>query len=242
LNLQINEDIRAKVLSLTIKIGVLTAVISQIMMQLGGGPRDELMDHSDQFHFQGNGAIFDGLPPFISSAGVFPPESIVFGIGFSITGFLLIWLSYQLKLETSKQFKNSTISNVHTLSNDFGLLAGITAGTSLIVLSWTPMNTKLVAHIILAILVFCSAIIWALLVTTARSKLDEKIIWRGKKITHWRWILIAVTFFSVQLTILFAFTGNFYISALFEWILLSGLIFSLATYYPIFSNSEDEEE
>ncbi len=240
--MQLSNDIRAKVLALTIKIAILTTIISQIMMQLGGGPRDELMDLSGQFQYQGEGIVFDGLPPFISSAGVFAPESIVFGIGLTLTGFLIIWLSYQLKLETSQQFKNSTVSKVHTLSNDFGLLVGITAGTSLILLSWTPMNTKLVAHIILAMLVFCSSILWALLLTTARNRLDEKIIWRGKKITHWRWIILAITFFSLQLTFLFASMGRFYISALFEWILLTGIISNLATFYPVFSDYLDEEE
>lgn len=238
-----SKDIRAKLLAVAIKISILTAVTTQLVVQLRGGPRNERMDLSDQFTFQGKGLVFEnGLPPFISSGGVFSPESIIFGIGLTIAGFLLSWLAFEMAKETSKQLQKTTVSRVHTWSNNVGLLAGFSSGTALILMSWTPMNTKLITHLILALIVFCGALLWSVSVTIARTGLDEKITWRGKKITHWRWGIIAVTFFSMQLTFLMAVIGRLNVSAFFEWILFIGLNCCLATFCVAFAENESDEE
>ena len=66
---------RDEVVRRAIQIGVFLVVgcclISQVMMQLGGGERDEPMDPRDQVpdDFDDEGLVFEeGFPPFISTA------------------------------------------------------------------------------------------------------------------------------------------------------------------------------
>lgn len=238
-----NYDRRTKILFSMVGITSLTAIISQIMMQLGGGARDELMDLSDQLIVFGKAVIFEnGLPPYISSAGVFAPESIVFGIGLSIVGVLIIWLSKEIWKETCKQFQEKHTTTLHLRTNNIGLIAGMIGGIVLIFLAWTPMNTQLVAHLVMATIVFLGSILWAVLVTISRTILDADKQWRGYNISQLRWILMSVAFFSLQLSLISFNLISTSVSAAFEWLLFISLNCGLLTFYTVFETPNFEEE
>jgi hypothetical protein len=236
-------DRRTKILFAMIEITFLTAIISQLIMQLGGGPRDELMDLSDQLIVFGQAVIFEnGLPPYISSAGVFAPESIVFGIGFTIVGVLIIWLSKEIWEETCKQFQENHTTSLHLRTNNIGLIAGMIGGIILVFLAWTPMNTQLVAHLVMATIVFLGSILWTILVTVSRTILDADKQWCGYNIIRLRWTLMSVAFISLQLSIISFVLISTTVSAAFEWLLFISLNCGLLTFYTVFENPNFEEE
>ena len=236
-------DRRTKILFAMIEITFLTAIISQLIMQLGGGPRDELMDLSDQLIVFGQAVIFEnGLPPYISSAGVFAPESIVFGIGFTIVGVLIIWLSKEIWEETCKQFQENHTTSLHLRTNNIGLIAGMIGGIILVFLAWTPMNTQLVSHLVMATIVFLGSILWTILITVSRTILDADKQWCGYNIIRLRWTLMSVAFISLQLSIISFVLISTTVSAAFEWLLFISLNCGLLTFYTVFENPNFEEE
>ena len=86
-----------------IQIGVILVVgcciVSQLMMQLGGGERDQPLDLTDQVpeDVDIDGLVFEnGFPPFISSAGAFMPEKAVFDFGLFCGGVVMIFLSFSI--------------------------------------------------------------------------------------------------------------------------------------------------
>ena len=238
-----DRDHRTNILFAMVELTFFTAIISQLMMQLGGGARDKLMDLSDQLIFFGQAVVFEnGLPPYISSAGVFSPESIVFGIGLSIVGAMMMWLSKQVWNETSEQLQSENTSPIHLRTNNAGLIAGMIGGFALIILAWTPMHTKLVQHLILATLVFSSSILWTILVTISRTILDAEEEWRGYKITRLRWSCLGTSFISIQLSVITFVLISPTVSALFEWSLFISLNCGLLTFYTVFENQDFEEE
>lgn len=238
-----DRDYRTKILFAMVELTFATAIISQLMMQLGGGARDKLMDLSDQLIFFGQVVVFEnGLPPYISSAGVFAPESIVFGIGLSIAGASMVWLSKQIWSETHTQLQGENTTLLHQRTNNAGLIAGIIGGLVLIILAWTPMHTNLIKHLIMATLVFSSSILWTMCVTISRTILDAEKEWRGYKITHLRWTFLSIAFISIQLSSITFVLISPTVSALFEWLLFISLNCGLLTFYTVFENSDFEEE
>lgn len=238
-----DRDHRTKILFAMIELNFITAIISQLMMQLGGGARDKMMDLSDQLIFFGQAVVFEnGLPPYISSAGVFAPESIVFGIGLSIVGASMMWLSKQIWSETCTQLHGEYTTLLHNRTNNAGLIAGMIGGLVLIFLAWTPMHTNLVKHLIMATLVFSSSILWTMFVTISRTILDAEKEWRGYKITHLRWTFLSIAFFSIQLSSITFVLISPTVSALFEWLLFMSLNCGLLTFYTVFENQVFEEE
>ncbi len=220
-----------------------TAIVSQLMMQLGGGKRKEIMDLSDQLIFFNHPVIFEnGLPPYISSAGVFAPESIVFGIGLSIVGAMMMWLSKQVWHQTHTRLQGENTAIIHSKTNHAGLIAGLIGGFGLMILAWTPMHTKLFLHLILATLVFSCSILWTVLVTISRTILDAEKEWRGHKITRLRWTSAGIAFFSMQLSALTFVIFSPTVSAFFEWVLFISLNFGLLTFYTVFESDNFEEE
>jgi len=70
---------RAILLGVVLVLG--GSVGSQLLMQLGGSPRHEPLDFSEQLPeaLKGVAQFPDGLPPFISSGGLYYPDKVVFG-------------------------------------------------------------------------------------------------------------------------------------------------------------------
>lgn len=238
-----NEDRRAHILFAMVGLTFFTAIVSQLMMQLGGGAREKIMDLSDQLIFFEQAVVFEnGLPPYISSAGVFAPESIVFGIGLTIAGAMMMWLSKQVWNETCTQLQEENATLIHIRTNHAGLIAGMIGGFVLMILAWTPMHTKLVQHLIMATLVFSCSILWTILVTISRTIIDADKTWREYKISRLRWTCLCIAFFSMQLSVITFVLISPTVSALFEWLLFISLNCGLLTFYTAFESHNFEEE
>ena len=90
-----NDEHFRKAIQWTVCLIVFCCIVSQIMMQLAGGERDEPLDLSGQVprEMQENGGLVfeDGYPPFVSSAGALMPEKIVFNLGLFSGGLMMIF-------------------------------------------------------------------------------------------------------------------------------------------------------
>ncbi|MCH2349637.1 MAG: hypothetical protein MK233_06910, partial [Candidatus Poseidoniales archaeon] len=138
------DHVSRRLLLAAVAITLATCIISQVMLQLGGGPRDEQLDLSDQLEDLDRTLVFDGLPPFISSAGVYYPERAVFEVGLSIAGLLFILLGLVLALRTEGDLKAGDGTNIRRLFNLAGLLLAGLSGASLVIMTRHPMHTDLV--------------------------------------------------------------------------------------------------
>jgi hypothetical protein len=115
-------------------------------------------------------------------------------------------------------------------------------GIVLVFLAWTPMNTQLVTHLVMATIVFLGSILWTILVTVSRTILDADKQWRGYNIIRLRWTLMSVAFFSLQLSMISFVLISTTVSAAFEWLLLISLNCGLLTFYTVFEKPNIEEE
>ena len=221
-----------------IQLGVILIVgsclISQVMMQLGGGERDERVDLTDQAPegLEDDGFIFeDGYPPFISSAGALMPERMVFNIGLFTGGILMILLSFETFHRTKPKGTKRNVANVTAL------ITGIIIGFSLMQLVAHPFNTSLIMHIFWAMNIFWGAQIWMATLTYARGELDADIRWRGWEINRVRWSLFAVAIISFQAMTALVATGHLVESAILEWTLTFSAEAMILTLIPALTPS-----
>ena len=195
---------------------VFSCIISQIMMQMGGGERDQPMDLTDQLpdDVEQGGLVFeDGFPPFISSAGAFMPEKAVFDFGLFTGGVVMIFLSFEIYHRTKPEGNKRQIANV------VSLISGTIIGFSMMQIVAHPFNTSIVMHIFWAMSIFLCAQIWIAALTYARGELDAEISWRGWPMHRIRWTIFAVAVISFQVMRLMVTTGHLVESAIFEWTL-----------------------
>ena len=221
-----------------IQLGVILVVgcclISQVMMQLGGGARDEPIDLRDQVPdgFDDEGLVFeDGFPPFISSAGAFMPEKIVFNIGLFGGGIMMIFLSFEIFHRTNPEGKKRRVCNV------VALVSGIIIGFSMMQIVAHPFNTSIIMHIFWAMNIFWCAQIWIGTLAYARGEIDAKVKWRGWSINRIRWITFAVAIFSFQAMTLLVATGHLVESAILEWTLTFSAEAMMLTMIPTITNA-----
>ena len=221
-----------------IQIGVIlivgSCIISQVMMQLGGGQRDERVDLTDQAPegFADEGFIFeDGFPPFISSAGAFMPERMVFNFGLFTGGVLMILISFETFHRTKPEGKKRNLANVTAL------VTGITIGFSMMQIVAHPFNTSLIMHIFWAMNIFWGAQIWIAALTYARGEIDAEIRWREWEINRVRWFLFAVSIVSFQAMMALVATGHLIESAILEWTLTFSAEAMILTLIPALTPS-----
>jgi len=221
-----------------IQMGVFLVVgcclISQIMMQLGGGERDERLDLSDQSPLELGDEMFvfeDGFPPFISSAGAFMPEQIVFNIGLFFGGVIMIILAFETFHRTKPEGAKQKICNV------ISLIAGIIIGFSMVQIVGHPFNTSIVMHIFWAMCIFWGAQVWIATLTIARGEIDVGVSWRGWPIHQIRWAMFGIAVFSFQAMTALVATGHLVESAMFEWTLTFSAEGMLLTLIPAFTPS-----
>ena len=210
---------RLIVLAVSLVIGA--SVGSQILMQLGGGPRNERMDLSDQIgdDFKGLAIFPDGLPPFISSAGLFYPEKAIFDWGLGLGGIIFCILGIEVTVRTQRELISTGANVLRTALNLGQLIAALGVGVSLVMLTRYPFNVSFLNHLLIANGIFYGSMVWGGLLTLARSGLDGKIQWRGFSINHGRWLLVVMGVVSYFLMTGFGAQRSFNLSALFEWLL-----------------------
>ncbi len=213
---------------------IAACIISQIMMQLAGGERDEPLTFdgnipeemdADEIEFE------DGLPPFISSAGGFYPERAVFDAGIGIGGLLMMAFSFEIfhRTKPSTEFRK--------LANVCGLVTGVLVGFSMFNIIAYPFNTEFDMHIFWAMVIFGGAQIWALSLTLARTGIDSGVTWKDVGITKIRWMVFASIVASFYLMLILAYNGHYIIGAIFEWLLMLSSQAFLLTFVPVLGST-----
>jgi hypothetical protein len=222
-----DENLR-KVIIAGVILVVGAALISQIMLQMAGGPRDEPMDLSDELPVDSDHPVVfeDGLPPFISSGGVFQPEKTVFDIGLGLGGLLMMALSFEVYHRTKPVGRKRNAANVGAL------ISGVIVGFSMFSLPAHPLNTDLMLHIFWAVNVFWGTQVWLFCLTYARAELDADVRWKGYSINRIRWSLFATAIISFQAMTALIATGHLSESAFFEWVLAFAAEGALLTLLP----------
>jgi len=224
-------------------------IVSQVMLQLGGGPRDEPMDLSSQFpagsnDSLGSAAVFpDGLPPFISCGGVFYPEKAVFDVGLAIGGLLFCFLGVAMFLRTGSSLRESGGSNWRRGANVGQLASACVIGVSMVMITRHPFDVSLMMHLFYAMNIFYGSFIWGTFLTLSRSRLDGELTCRGNwKLSTIRWSMVAAGFISFVLMSVMVANGNLTLAAFFEWTLTFAAEGQALTILPILALADSEEE
>ncbi len=222
-------------------------IISQVMMQLGGGPRDEPMDLSGQLPEGSNDSVGpvatfpDGMPPFISCGGVFYPEKAVFDIGLAIGGLLFCFMGIEMFLRTESSLRESDGSNWRRAANIGQLVTAGLIGISMVMITRHPFNVSLMMHLFYAMNIFYGTFIWGTFLTLSRSKIDGELTCLGKwKLSTIRWAMVATGFISFQMMTAMVASGNITLAAVFEWILTFAAEGQALTILPILVLSDSK--
>tara|TARA_B100002052_G_scaffold93602_1_gene86344 strand:- start:1238 stop:1954 length:717 start_codon:yes stop_codon:yes gene_type:complete len=219
-----------KAIQTTVCLIVFCCIVSQIMMQLAGGERDEPLDLSDQVpqEMQDNGGLVfeDGYPPFVSSAGALMPEKFVFNLGLFSGGVMMIFLTFEIYHRTKFQNTTRKFANLSTL------LTGIIVGYSMVQIVAYPFTTEVMSHIFWAMNIFWFAQIWMGSLAYTRGTLDAQFRWRGWKINTIRWTLFSIAVISFQAMTALTVMNLIVESAIFEWTLIFSAFAMMLTIIP----------
>ena len=226
------ELIRRYHIRLIVVIGVFTAIVTQILMQTGGGERDRVFDLGDALAPFVDSFVFEGLPSFISSGGIYEPEIHLFKIGFTICGLLTTWLVIRMGRRGGPLNKNGTwFEYVAT-----GM--GVTNGICLMLLVHLPFTMYPLSHHILAGIIFSSGLGWIL---AAHWMIDEDddtgLVFSFPARDVRRWSLILGIGCSMLIGIPFLMM-NLELAAILEWGILTGLQGGLLSMEDLLDNSD----
>jgi hypothetical protein len=221
------------------------SMVSQLLMQLGGGPRHEPHDYSSQLprdYPEGlkEMAIFpDGLPPFISSGGLYYPDKAVFDVGLGLGGLVLAFLAIELLLRTRRQLIRKRASIVRQLLNLGQLMAALLVGGSLVMITRHPFDESFLTHLSYANKIFVGSLAWGGLLILARGGLDRQLTCCRLKLNLLRWILLGVGIASYFLMTTLAAQTSFNGAALFEWLLTISTEMLTLSLLPILAASPE---
>jgi hypothetical protein len=224
------------------------SVVSQLLMQLGGGDRDKPLDFSKQLDGYDDDfkkmAIFPkGLPPFISSGGLHYPEKAVFDLGLGLGGLVFWFLGLEIFLRTRAELARQQASRARHLFNGGQLLATLLVGGSLVMTTRYPFDISFLKHLFFATGIFYGSLAWGLLLILARSGLDRQLACCGWKLNRLRWVLLGVAVASFLLTAFLVRRGENNGAALFEWLLAissQGLVLSLLPTLVVAAGSAEQ--
>ena len=226
------ELVRRHHIRLIVGIGVFTAIVTQILMQTGGGERDGTFDLGDSLAPFIDSFVFEGLPSFISSGGIYEPEIHLFKIGFTICGLLTTWLVIRMGRRGGPLNKNGTwFEYVAT-----GI--GVTNGICLMLLVHLPFTVYPLSHHILAAIIFSSGLGWILSAHWIIGEDDDTGLvfnFPSRDVRRWSLILgigsgilIGIPFLMMQLEL----------AAILEWGILAGLQGGLLSMEGLLDNSD----
>ena len=239
----IPDHISRRLLLAALSVAIATAVISQVMLQLGDGPRDERLDLSDQIAWPDVEVVLeDGLPPFLSSGGVYQPERTVFNFGFAVTGVLMIPLGVAIAGRTQRDLEQIGGSRMGERANLAGLLAASITGVSLGIMTRFPMHTHLQPHLVFAMLVFCGSLLWAACSSRARGELDVERAFLDHPVVPLRRNLLRMAAASFILMLVAVVAMSLTIAALLEWLLLGSVLSVLLTHLTMFAEEAADSE
>lgn len=121
----------------------------------------------------------DPFFPFISDLDLHPWTTSLFTAGLTLTGFMVIILSFQIICNRGTWFKLLNQEELKSLPlvNKTTIIPGIITGLGIIGIAWAPWNEGIEVHILLANAVFYGGVAWTSLATYTTwrmSKFDEK--------------------------------------------------------------------
>ena len=218
-----------------------TTVLTQILLQTGGGVRDEPIDLSDQvpdmFDYL---AVFpDGLPGWISSGGVFPPENLIFNVGLKMGGILYIIIGLDLFLRTNSKLNTKSVNEKRY--NFISLICTSMAGLNIFLLTFFPMDKSLIFHLICAFSIFIPVVIWTFTLFYSRKNIDAEIKFRNYNLNNIRKYIALMSLFSFLLMVF----GNHRIagisavgSIIGEWSLMFMSQFQVLTLIPVIEKNK----
>jgi len=237
---------RAIILGVVLVLG--GSVVSQLLMQMGGGPRHQPLDFSAQLPSDFSEdlkkvAIFpDGLPPFISSGGIHYPEKAVFDVGLGLGGLVFAFLAIELFLRTRGALSVARASILRHLLNLGQLLAALLVGGSLVMITRYPFDVSFLKHLFYANNIFYGSLAWGGLLILARGGLDRQLACCRLKLNLLRWILLAVGIASYVLMTMLAAKQSFNGAAFFEWLLTISTELLTLSLLPILAGAAGSAE
>ena len=234
-----------KILRIILILGVCmvlgTSIITQIMLQTGENVRANSVDLSDQVpgsddYFNSLALFPDGLPPFISSGGVYSPEITIFNIGFKIAGVLFILIGLEVFLRTASSLNLE--DKKERKYNNLSLVCSTISGLSLFLITFFPFDKKLILHIIFASLIFICLAVWVISFMISRNKIDSEIEFRGQNLNEIRRKIVFFGVFSFIFMIVFVSLRMQSIGAIGEWCLMIAGQVQTLTFIPNLNNEK----
>ncbi len=214
-------------LHLTLTLNLATAFLTQLFVQFGGGGRNDSISIEGSMGISFLPTEFaSGLPPFISSGAVFPPEGTIFQFSVALTGALLTFVSVFLTNKTFSQLKMKKIERPPIRRFFIGALAG----NFLIGVAIFPMHTDILVHSIFAYLMFGSMWLFSMLMSSARAPLDLGVHWFGLETTKARRMMLTISGLAMAISGIGFLIGEYTLSAIFEWVLFLNLNCLLHTF------------
>lgn len=237
-----------KILKFILILGVCTvigtSIITQIMLQTGENIRGNPVDLSDQVdknlplddYFKSLFNYPNGLPPYISSGGVYSPEISIFNLGFKIAGILFVFIGIEVFLRTSSSLNEE--DKYEKKYNNISLVCSMISGISLFLITYFPFDKELMMHINLAIVVFISIAIWVYAFMISRKKVDSKIEFMGRNLNLIRKRIAYFGIFSFFFMAIFVGLNMQSIGAIGEWCLMFSGQLQTLTFIPNINNKE----
>ncbi len=237
----ISDRILRMILILGVCMVLGTSIITQIMLQTGENVRANSVDLSDQVpssndYFNSLVLFPNGLPPFISSGGVYSPEITIFNIGFKIAGILFMVVGLEVFLRTAASLNPD--DKKERKFNNLSVVCSIISGLSLFMITFFPFDKKLILHVIFAILIFISIVAWVFSFMISRNKLDTNLLFKGRKLNEIRRKIALFGVFSFLFMSFFVSLKIHSIGAIGEWgLMFSGQLQTL-TFLPTLNNDD----
>ncbi len=240
-----SDNIFKTILILGVFVVMGTSITTQVMLQTGENIRGDPVDLSDQIidtnlptddYFKSLLYYPNGLPPYISSGGVYSPEISIFNLGFKIAGVLFILIGIEVFLRTASILNKE--DKYEKKYNNLSLICSIISGFSLFLITYFPFDAKLIMHVNFAILIFISIAIWVYAFMRSRKKIDSKIEFRGRNLNLIRKKIAYFGIFSFFFMATFVGLNMQSIGAIGEWcLMISGQLQTL-TFIPNINTDE----
>ena len=226
------EFVRRNHIRLLVGVGAFTAIVTQFMMLTGGGEREGVFDLGDVYAPFFDSFVFEGLPPFISSGGIYEPEIHLFKIGFTICGLLTALLVIRMGK------KGGVLNNNGTLQGYAVTCLGIANSTGLMVMVHLPFTVYPVAHSIIAGIVFISGLGWILAAHwMIQEEEDTGHVFGSPARDLRRWSLIVGIGCSALIGIP-VLMMQLELAAILEWGILAGLQGGVLSMEDLLNNSD----
>ncbi len=199
-------------------------------MQIGGGPRNEEFNLGDVFQPFINEFRFTGLPPFISSGGVFTPEIYFFKIGLTTSGILILWLVFRL------HWKNGILPFNGLKSRIISCISGTIVGLSLIGFVHFSFIEDPLIHSYFAGAIFTGGLTWLASVHISTKTFDKYSPVMGINLIKARQYSLGIAVFCWVFMPIPLLMMKLQFAAVLEWTMMLSLQFGVLTLEPLLNS------